>query len=26
HPGKAAMYNTFDGKKLKDDDIYSGYY
>ena len=26
HPGKAAMYNTADGKKSKDDDIYSEYY
>lgn len=26
HPGKTAMYNTADGKKLKDDDIYPGYY
>lgn len=26
HPGKAAIYNTVDGKKLKDDSIYSKFY
>jgi len=26
HPGKAAIYHTSDGKKIKDDDIYSEFY
>lgn len=26
HPGKAAIYHTSDGKKIKDDDVYSEFY
>ncbi len=26
HPGKSAIYNTVDGKKIKDDDIYADFY